>query len=315
LARLLLIKLGAIGDCIMLIPAAYAMHEAGYEVEWVCSHDVAPVLRLYPWLTVHAVNGGALLGGSLSGRLRAIASVWRLLAGRRYDLCATLYYDRRYRLLTLPVRAGRRIMLSHDDRAYRLLEGRHHTDEFARILLSRPDGETPARMSPVLPPVLPLSPLPSATEACRIVLFPGGARNVLRTDNLRRWPAESYAALCAALLDQGWEVVLAGGPNDRWASEAFTSHPHLHDRIGLDSLTETIGLLTSAHAVVTHDSGPLHIAGLTHVPIVTLFGPTDPHARVPARANTVALWGGEAFACRPCYDGRSPANTTAVSAS
>jgi heptosyltransferase-2 len=80
---------------------------------------------------------------------------------------------------------------------------------------------------------------------------------------------------------------------------------HLHDRIGLDSLTETIGLLTSAQAVVTHDSGPLHIAGLTHVPIVTLFGPTDPHARVPARANTVALWGGEAFACRPCYDGRS----------
>ena len=38
--------------------------------------------------------------------------------------------------------------------------------------------------------------------------------------------------------------------------------------------------------------------------IVAIFGPTDPRGRLPQRHNTVALWGGEGFACRPCYDGR-----------
>ena len=57
--------------------------------------------------------------------------------------------------------------------------------------------------------------------------------------------------------------------------------------------------------LVTHDTGPLHLGGLTRVGIVTLFGPVDPHGRLPQRAGALALWGGEDFACRPCYDGRS----------
>jgi heptosyltransferase-2 len=46
--RLLLIKFGAVGDVVMTLPAAHAMHLAGYQVDWVCGHAVAPLLRLYP---------------------------------------------------------------------------------------------------------------------------------------------------------------------------------------------------------------------------------------------------------------------------
>ena len=312
--RLLVVKLGAIGDVVMAIPAAAGMHAAGYAVDWVAGHTVAPVLELYPWIHVLRVEEAGLLHAGALGRLRHIARLWARLLRRAaaegpYDLCAVLYYDRRYRLLTLPMRARRYLQLSATDRHLRLLPGRHHTDEYARILASSVDTERPGQLSPVRPPALPANPRPSVGDRPRVVLVPAGARNALRDDGLRRWPVESYVAVAEALLAQGCEVLLSGGPDDRWASPSFAAlavaHPaSFADLTGSLSLVGTIALLDSAAVTVTHDTGPLHLAGITSTAIVSLFGPTDPRGRLPQRANCVALWGGEGFACRPCYDGR-----------
>ncbi len=177
---------------------------------------------------------------------------------------------------------------------------------FSHLPTGRPDDETPRQLSPAQATGLPPNPLPRRPGSHRIVLVPAGARNLIRDDALRRWPAESYAELASALLTQGHEVVLAGGPDDRWASPIFATLAPLGitDLIGELSLLETLALLDSAEVTVTHDTGPLHLAGLTRTCMVGLFGPTDPHGRLPQRAGCVALWGGEGFACRPCYDGR-----------
>ena len=311
--RLLLLKFGAIGDVVMAIPAAALMHGAGYSVDWVVSEAVAPLLRLYPWIHVIPVDEASLLRGPLRQRLKHMRALWKTLrrgSAGGYDLCATLYYDRRYRLLTLPVRARCRLSLSWNDRATRLLPGRHHTDEYARILSGRPDAETPAQLAPVPAPNLPPNPRPRDSAHPRLVLVPAGARNLLRDDALRRWPIESYVALADKLLAQSFEVVLAGGPDDRWASPYFAELSkaagarRFADLTGSLSLVETLALMESAEVVVTHDTGPLHLAGITSASIVALFGPTDPHGRLPQRVNCVAIWGGEGFACRPCYDGR-----------
>jgi heptosyltransferase-2 len=305
--RLLIVKFGAIGDVVMAIPGAWAMHCEGYSVEWLCSDAVAPVLWLYPWITPIAVDDRKLLRGSAAERLAAMLGLWRRLAGRRYAVCSTLYYDRRYRLLTLPVRAASRVMLSKLNRATQLLPGRHHTDEYARILLGRADSETPTQLAPVRAEGLPANPLPRVAGKRRIVLVAAGARNTLRDDALRRWPVENYVALAETLLGAGHEVVLAGGPDDLWASEHFHGLA-VADVTGTLSLVEMLALLDSADVTVTHDTGPLHLAGLTSTAIVTVFGPTDPHGRLPQRSNCVALWGGEGYACRPCYDGRDYAD-------
>lgn len=310
--RLLLVKLGAIGDVLMAIPGAAAMHAAGYTVDWIAGSAVAPILALYPWIHVIPVAEPTLLRGTHSERIRATLRLWRTLRRQialhgAYDLCATLYYDRRYRFLTLPVHARRSVQLSEHDRAFRLLPGRHHTDEYARILTGRKDGETPAQLAPVPPPSLPPSSLPLTTHP-RVVLVPAGARNALRDDALRRWPVENYVAVAARLLAEGCEVVLAGGPEDRWASPHFeelaAAPGQFLDLTGVLSLVGTLSLLDSAAVTVTHDTGPLHLAGIASTAIVTIFGPTDPRGRLPQRENCVALWGGEGFACRPCYDGR-----------
>ena len=63
-----------------------------------------------------------------------VLRAWGRLIGSVYDLCAILQYDRRYRILTLPVRAHKWIALSQQLRAFKLVSERHHSAEFARIL-------------------------------------------------------------------------------------------------------------------------------------------------------------------------------------
>jgi heptosyltransferase-2 len=301
--RVLIVKLGAIGDVVMAIPAAHSLHLQGAQIDWVCGSSVEPLLASYPWIRTITVDDRAIFQGSISNRLGALAGLWRTINGVKYDLCATLYYDSRYKLLTLPIRAERKVMLSLTERALKLLPGRHHTDEYARILLGLEDGERPVGLAPVRPEILPASPLPRVEGRRRIVLAPGGARNLMRDDLLRRWPLESYATVAQRLVEKGFEVVLIGGPDDAWVLPSFAA-VSVVDLIGKLTLTQTLALLDEGDVIVTHDTGPLHLAGITRIGIVTIFGPTDPRGRLPQRADAVAIWGGEGFACRPCYDGR-----------
>ncbi|MFC6645653.1 glycosyltransferase family 9 protein [Granulicella cerasi] len=296
--RALIVKLGAIGDVVMAIPAARALQAEGYAIDWVCGRAASSILQLYPWINVVEADDRALL----SGKPGAIFSLWRRLLRAKYDVVATLYYDSRYRILTLPVRASRKFLLSTTKREFALLPGRHHTDEYARVLRGAKDDVRPQALAPLLPETMPESPL-ARGERARVVMIAAGARNAMRDDALRRWPVESYIAVARELQARGHEIVLAGGPDDRWASPYFEPLG-LVDMTAKLSLVEMVGLLNSADVVLTHDTGPLHLAGITRAGIVAVFGPVDPHGRLPQRHNSVALWGGAGFACRPCYDGR-----------
>ena len=302
MSRVLIVKLGAIGDVIMAIPAVHELFRNGHEIDWICGKQVLPLLERYSWIRPIAVDEKLLFGGSAGQRCRQLFQVWSAVGGQRYELCATLYYDARYRILSLPVRARRRLLLSHTDRSRRLLPGRHHTDEYLRVLLGKNTGPETVRLAPVRPDSLPPGTLGRVDGRARVALVPGGARNLVRDDALRRWPIDSYLAVARALIRRDVSVALIGGPDDRWAADAFAGLD-VTDMIGRLSLVETLAWLDASEVVVTHDTGPLHLAGLTRAGIVSIFGPTDPWGRLPQRAGTVAIWGGEGFACRPCYDG------------
>lgn len=307
--RALIVKFGQIGDVIMALPAVHSLHRQGYEIVWVCGKAARPVLECYEWIRIVPVDDKAILRGSFPDRMRGVLSFWNKVLWSRYDLCATLYYDRRFHLLTMPVRARRKLALSAGSRSTVLLAGRHHTDEYERLLLDRQDGYAPRSLGPVKPDTLPPSPLPGKTAARRIILFPGGTSNILGEQVLRRWPTDSYVQLATAMLERGWEVVLMGGHEDAWVRPYF-ERVAVVDRVGSMSLPEVISACGDCDAVVTHDTGPLHLAGLSDAALVSIFGPVDPATRVPRRANTVGIWGGEGFACRPCYDGRDFAPCT-----
>lgn len=299
----LIVKVGAIGDVIMAIPAVHRLHERGYKIDWVCGAPVAPLLSCYAWINPIMVSDRAIFKGGVGTRLNALFGLWGSLIGRRYNLCATLYYDHRYKLLSLPVRAERKISLSHVDRTLRLIPGRNHTEEYERILFGRADSVQPSSATPVRPDRLPASPLLPKASPFRIAIVPGGASNMLRQQTLRRWPVEHYVAVAKTLRDRGWEVILVGGPDDAWVRPYFQGLS-LIDCIGTLSLPEVVAVCDTCDAVVSHDTGPLHLAGLSRAALVGLFGPTDPACFFPRRDRAVALWGGDGLACRPCYDGR-----------
>jgi heptosyltransferase-2 len=302
--KALIVKFGQIGDVIMAIPAVRSLYEQGFEIHWVCGGAAQSLLECYSWITLIPVNDRAILLGSPFERTKHIASLWAKVAFTGYDLCATLYYDRRYHLLTLPIPAGKKLALSEHSRATSLLAGRHHTDEYFRVLLGMEDNYRPQSCLPVRPDRLPPSSWKLKHASRRIAIVPGGTSNVLGQQVLRRWPVERYVTLAHQLRDRGWEVVLLGGPEDTWVRPYF-DELIVTDCIGTLSLPEAINLCDACDAVISHDTGPLHLAGLSDTCLVGVFGPTDPATRVPRRPFVVGIWGGQGFACRPCYDGRN----------
>jgi len=301
----LIVKLGAIGDVVMALPAVKLFKERmGGEIHWMCGRTVAPLLRQFSFIDqLIEVDDGALLSGPWLASLAEIARVWTKVAGRRYDTCAVLYYDWRYRLLVVPVQKRRLVTLSHVKRARTLLHGRYHGDEYARILLGE-DGMRPDRLGPVRPSGgFPATPLPRGIPK-RVALVPGGSRNAQRDSPQRRWPLSYFVEVSTALVARGYEVVLVGGPDDSWASQVFEGLP-VKDFIGRLSLVESIALFDSCDLVISHDTGPYHLATLSTAAVLALFGPVNPAERVPNRQRLRVLWGGEGLACRPCYDGRA----------
>jgi len=129
-------------------------------------------------------------------------------------------------------------------------------------------------------------------------MVPGGVKHLIREQAtgrtpeqaLRRWPVENYAVLARFLLLRGWEVVLLGGPEDAWVRPGFLDLP-VTDKLGTLSLPEVVSCCDACDAVVSHDTGPLHLAGLSHTCLIGIFGPTDPATRIPRRPFAVGIWG------------------------
>lgn len=136
-----------------------------------------------------------------------------------------------------------------------------------------------------------------------VALVPGGSKNMMRDDFLRRWPIESYAELAEQFIAGGYEVVLIGGKGDLWVKPYF-SGLQVIDLIGDTSVIDVINIFSKVNLIVSHDTGPLHLATMTATPLVAIFGPTPDSAVVFAdRKTLVLLKAAGDIACAPCYDG------------
>ena len=306
LRKSLIVKIGAIGDIATVLPAAWILHQTGSEIDWLCGKSVQSLLSCYSWVHPIVLDDAQLFGARRRDTILEVIRTWGKLPGSRYDLCALLHYDRRYRVLTLPVRARRSIALDWNRRAFALVSERHHTAEYARILCDWPDEYRADNLAPLAPDKLPPNPMPINGKV-RIALVPGGARNLLRDNPQRRWPLDSYVALAKLLLENGFEVVLTGGPGDKWVEDNF-ANVSVDSHIGEWTIPQVLAFYESCNCVVTHDTGPLHLAGLTNCTLLGLFGPSPPSKFLPRRKGALALWGGERLPCRPCIDINGPAD-------
>ena len=272
-------------------------------ITWVCASTVASLLQSLNCVHELIVVDEHRLFGK-QGVLPAVyelAKVCVALMGRSYDLVVTGHRDYRLRLLSSTVRCAERRSFGSSWP----VPGRYYGDEHVRLITGT-DG--PASKHARLPVVeLPLCrSLDTALRGIQlplIALAPGGAKNVLRDQPLKRWPLSLYVELASRARALGWGVVITGTASEEWVCAPFRELAAL-DLVGKTSLVDLVAVYNRCSAVVTHDSGPMHLAALAGTPLVALFGPTDPAWFAARRNNVRVLWGGSELACRPCYDGR-----------
>ncbi|XRQ14946.1 glycosyltransferase family 9 protein [Actinomadura welshii] len=161
--------------------------------------------------------------------------------------------------------------------------GEHEVARWCRLVSSYGFDADPADLDLAAPAAA--SPAPGA-----VVVHPGAAFPA------RRWPAERFAAVAAALRDRGERVVVTGGPGEERLARRVVEAAGLDgaaDLSGRTPLPELAALVAAARLVVCGDTGVAHLATAFRTPSVLLFGPTPP-ARwgPPDRAEHLVLWAG-----------------------
>jgi len=144
------------------------------------------------------------------------------------------------------------------------------------------------------PPRLRIGDSPPADlVASPFVVFhpwPGGTRR-----ELKQWPDDRWGALAGLLASEGFRVVITGGPGDVEATDALVSTCRRRgssdavSAAGKLDIAQLTALLASAEAVVSVDTGVMHIASALDAPLVALHGPTAPWRWGPLSPRSVAV--------------------------
>jgi heptosyltransferase-2 len=132
----------------------------------------------------------------------------------------------------------------------------------------------------------------------------------------KRWPARHFAGL-AALLDQ--PVLLLGSGKEQALCEeivALAPGAQLINLAGKTSLDQAIGLIAAARAVVSNDSGLMHVAAGLGVAQVAVFGSSSPEHTPPLSERAQVLWLKRdpsyqpPLDCAPCFERECPLGHT-----
>jgi lipopolysaccharide heptosyltransferase II len=324
--KILLVRLRLIGDVVFTTPLIGALRRRypSAEITYLVEAAAAPAVETNPHLNDVRVVPRRRGWGRL-------VDDWRLgreLRRARFDVALDLHGGPRSSFLTwasrAPVRVGydvpgRAWLYTH--RAYRApgLNPRHSVENQWDLLgaldaaLAEPADRTRDRV------VMPVAPASREAIDRRLAAWgvPAGARivvlHVSAGNPFRRWPEQAFAALAASVAgrDASRWVLVTSGPSDhdaaarvvRAAREAAAGGAaRLIDAEGL-SLPELRALMDRAALFVGGDSGPLHIASTSNVPIVGLYGPTLPERSAPWRPShlgTASIDVGT-LPCRPCH--------------
>jgi lipopolysaccharide heptosyltransferase I len=297
--RILIVRLGSLGDIMHTIPAQQYLRRRhpDAEIHWLTASRYRELLEAVPGITrVWAVDTQAWRRGLPLAGLQELRGLRRLGLLRAYDFQGLLksavlarlagaseVVGFPWRLLREPL-AG----LFYHRRIPVTRERRHQIDRH-QDLVEPPRHRNPGPVHPV-----PIN-LPSGAEAsvdrllggrpAPVVLNPGGGWPT------KRWAAERYGRLAVALRNElGLPVLLTYGPGeDCLAAEAVAASGDSLEAISTN-LFELAALCRKARLLVAGDTGPLHLAEALGTPVVALLGPALPWRTGPfSPENPVVL--------------------------
>lgn len=121
------------------------------------------------------------------------------------------------------------------------------------------------------------------------------------------WPPDRFAELANRLqAQQGVDVILFGTLSEATVSSAIAAgmrHPPI-DLTGRTSIADLPAVLSQCHLFIGNDSGAMHVAAAVGLPVVAVFGPTDPFGTAPVTPRCTIVQ--EKPYCSPCFLRRCP---------
>jgi len=306
--KVLIVKIAAIGDVALALPmiAALKSELTDCEISWMVGATAAPLIRSVSGIEhIIEIDDRRLLGPNKVLRIWELLLVWKKTLLKEYDLVLMAHSSRLFSLLALAVRFKQYRSFSGSNMRPGYLLGRHRIAENIRLARGHDDFKLKTFGFPKL--LLEQNPinLGPRPEGVRVIcLCPGGAKNIYSDDFVRRWPIECYVKLASELISGGNIIVIAGASSDEWVLPYFENINHIA-ALGKTSITELLALFNDCDIIVSHDSGPLHLAAVLGKPVVGLFGPTSPINAGPVQPNSTSIVTLAPMPCSPCYSGRT----------
>jgi heptosyltransferase I len=318
--NLLIIKMSAIGDVTYTLPALTALRRQypDAQIDWLIEETAVEAVRghraldrLLIWRRASSIK--QFRSGDRLAVVREIRRLAKEVRKTHYDLLIDFHALLKSSLWVLLARADRKAGfgrgMEHSEGSYLFLNERipaismevHALDRGLILLnaLGVPMGE-----------VVYDFPILEENEA--------EARNLLEAQGLtpedrllaihpmtlwptKLWENERFGEVADRFIEKGFRVAFTGGTEDRTAiDEIFRTMTHTAIRLdGRTSLKTLAAVYRRACAVISTDTGPMHIAAAVGTPVVALFGPTAPWRTGPhGKQHTVLRVGLE---CSPCF--------------
>lgn len=281
-----MLRLSALGDVVLAVPAvrALARHWPQAQITWLTAPGLIPVLRGLP-------GNVELEGLPKPGSLPAYLALRRQLAGRSHDLLLAMQASLRANLICPLIDAP--VKIGFDGPQARDLQGlfvnrriapgeRHLLEGFMAFAEAAGVTDTRVEWGLQLDPVAQDWTRTATGGRPYLLLNPCASKPE------RNWPlARNIELAREAQRRHGITIVLCGGSGtaERAAAAAIAAAaPGTRNLAGQTDLPKLFALIAGARALVSPDSGPVHIARAFEVPVVGLYASARPQKTGPWQA-------------------------------
>ena len=301
--RLLVVRLGAMGDILHALPAVTALRAAHPEwvIDWVVEPKWSALLMVdsagssdrarrnpaQPLVDhLHFAATRQWRHQPLSTETRSeIAALRRALRDEHYDAVIDLQGAIRSAVIGRMARSRRFIGESEPREKIarwffteRVATRGDHVIEQDIELVSAIAGDA-------LEPVPPKLPVDAAAEDWAEGLLGPAEKGILINPGAgwgaKCWPVERYADVARALLNRGFRVFVNAGPGEVALAKTIVERTGGGATPLLCSLEQLIAVTRRMCLAIAGDTGPLHLACALGRPVVGIYGPTDPSRNGP----------------------------------
>ena len=305
--KILIVRLGAMGDVLHALPAAMYLKSVfpNTQIGWVVEKRWSPLLEwrfhqhAFPDV-VHRVDTRGWRK-TLWASSREIAASVRELRGEKYEVAVDFQGAMKSAMIALLSGAPRRFGFANPwEKAASLFYTNPVRTKSAHVVRRNRDlaAELAGDQSTenVSRNFFQWSPSDAAVhewlnaEILRlrlqdgfVILNPGAGWGA------KQWPVARYAELARELGEYGVRSLINHGPGEEELAAHVEQNSDGHAVAASFTISQLMAITRKSSLFIGGDTGPMHLAALLNVPVVALFGPTDPARNGPYGTKSIVL--------------------------